>query len=91
MGRSRLALIEPITDAGFADDQQRLGGIGFDLLPQLAHQDTQILNVAGTRPPNVADQLLMGDDESDVGRKPMEQGIFPVSYTHLTLPTIYSV
>jgi hypothetical protein len=76
VGRPRLALIESIADAGFADDQQRLGRIGFDLLPQLAHQDAKILNVAGMRPPNVADQLLMGDHEPDMGRKAMQQGIF---------------
>ena len=27
-------------------------------------------------PQNVANQLLMGDDEPDMGRKPMQQGVF---------------
>jgi hypothetical protein len=47
--RFRLASIMPITDAGFADDQQRLSRIGFDLMPQLAHPNAQILNIAGMR------------------------------------------
>ena len=36
---------QPIADAGLGENVLRLFGIGFDLLPQLAHIDPQILGV----------------------------------------------
>ena len=36
---------QPIADAGLGENVLRLFGIGFDLLPQLAHIDPQILRV----------------------------------------------
>ena len=45
---------EAIPDAGFADDQFLIRRDDLDLLPQLAHQDAKILNVAGYGLPQIS-------------------------------------
>ena len=58
----RRATFQAVPDAGFADDQLRIRRIHLDLLPQLTHQNTKILDVAGVMAPNLADELLVGND-----------------------------
>jgi hypothetical protein len=68
-------LIEPIAHTRLADDQQRVRRINFDLLPQLTHEDSEVLNVARVTTPSLLDQLLMRHHESGMGRKRMKERI----------------
>ena len=50
--------------------------IDFDLLPQLAYQNAKILNIAVVIAPNFLDQVLVGDDQSDMRGQRMKERIF---------------
>jgi hypothetical protein len=74
--RSSIALVQPIAHTRLADDQQRTRRINFDLLPKLAHQNTQVLNITCVIAPNFPYQLLMRHHESYVSGETFDQGIF---------------
>ena len=54
---------QAVADAGFGGDQARGGGVGLQLLAELAHEDAQVLHVLGVgRAPDGRQELLVGDD-----------------------------
>ena len=68
-------MIEPIAHTRLADDQQRTSWIDFDLLPQFAYQNTQILDIFGMTSPNLLYQLLMGHHEAGMGGQNTKKNI----------------
>src|ERR1700751_986834 len=67
---------QPIADTGLGDEKARMIRVGFDLLPQLAHEDAQVLNVVALiASPDLLEQLVVRDDEADMHRQDMEQAI----------------
>src|SRR5207249_3004323 len=54
--------LQAIADAEFGEDMGRPGGVGFQLLPQPAYENTKILNLLGLRgSPDFAQQLAMSE------------------------------
>src|SRR5204863_8953666 len=76
-GDGSLGRHEPISDTEFGQQDARLGRIDLDLLPQLAHEDAQIMRVVQVRrAPDLLEQELVGDDVSRVLRQELQQPIF---------------
>ena len=68
--------LQPVTDPGFGNQEARVIGIGFDLLPQLPHENSQILNVLMLIPgPDLLEQLIVRHHQADMHRKDMQQAI----------------
>src|SRR4051812_26848258 len=52
---------QAITDAEFGQENPRLGRVLLDLLPELAHEDAQIMGVVHVRrTPHLFEQILVG-------------------------------
>src|SRR4030088_370377 len=78
--------LQAITDAGFGNEQTRIIGISLDFLPQLAHQNPQILDVFPLVPgPDILQQLVVRDHESDMRSQNVHEPIFFSSQPYLFL------
>src|SRR5260370_29802519 len=59
--------LEAVADAEFGQDVGRAGRVGFELLPQPADKDPQILHLFGLRrAPDLAQQMAVGQDFAGV-------------------------
>ena len=64
-GIRRLWGEEAVADAELGQEDARLRGVGLNLLPQLAHEDAQIVGVLQVRrAPDLLEQELVGDHVS---------------------------
>ena len=66
---------QPVANAGFGEDILRTLGIGFDLLPELADIDPQILGV-GQIIPKLAEQKFMREHFAGVLHQNAQQIVF---------------
>src|SRR4029079_67569 len=70
-------LHKAVSDAQFGDQNLRGVRMRLDLLAQLADEDAQIMSVVNVdRPPDLLEQVLVGDDVARVLRKDLQQAIF---------------
>src|SRR5262245_7586674 len=61
---------QAISDPKLGQEYPRLGRVDLDLLPELAHEDTQIMRVVQMgRPPDLLEQELVGDDVAGMLRQ----------------------
>ena len=68
---------QPIADAELGQQDARLGRIVLDLLPQLAHEDAQIVRVVQVRrAPHFLEQELVGHDVAGVLGEQLQQPVF---------------
>jgi len=75
--------LETVADAGFRHQEARPVGIAFDLLAQLANQDSQILDVVALiAAPDVLQKLIVRYHKPDMGRQDMEQAILLPRQAH---------
>src|ERR1700746_1849925 len=71
------ARLKPIADAGFGHKKPRAVGIGFDLLSQLANENSQGLDVVAlASAPDILEQLVVSHHQTDMRRQNMKQAIF---------------
>lgn len=71
------ACLEPLADTRFGHEQARVVGIGFDLLPQLADENSQVLDIlALIAGPDFLQQRVMRHHQPDMRGRNMQKTIF---------------
>src|ERR1700726_4787367 len=78
--------LKAIADTRLGNEKARVIGIGFDFLPQLANENSQVLDIISlVTAPNLPEQLVVRHHEADMRRQNMEQAIFFLSQSDLAL------
>ena len=77
------------TDAGLAETRQRLLSAALEVFAERGYRAATFKEICGRAGTNTAAINYHFRDKLHLYLAVIEQG--PVSYTHLTLPTIYSV